>query len=279
MDLNAITGKNKAESVHLADFPTSDVKAIDKELEQRMQLAQQVSSMVLSLRKQHRLRVRQPLQRIMIPLTSDKLKEQVEAVKNLILSEVNIKNIEYISGEGILVKKVKANFKSLGPRYGKLMKQIAAALAGITQPQIAEYESNRKLVITVEGEQVELVEGDMEVITDDIPGWVIASEGTLTIALDITITEELRQEGLARELVNRIQNLRKDNNFEVTDKIEIVIERNESILDVINNNKDYICSETLATSLEISEQIEPTARIVVDLADDLQAAISVKRID
>jgi isoleucyl-tRNA synthetase len=127
MDLNAITGKNKAESVHLADFPTQDTKAIDKDLEQRMQLAQQISSMVLSLRKQHRLRVRQPLQRIMIPLTSDKLKDQVEAVKNLILSEVNIKNIEYISGEGILVKKVKANFKSLGPRYGKLMKQIAAA--------------------------------------------------------------------------------------------------------------------------------------------------------
>lgn len=279
MDLNAITGKNKAQSVHLADFPIADVKTIDKELEQRMQLAQQISSMVLSLRKQHRLRVRQPLQRIMIPLTSDKLKEQVEAVKNLILSEVNIKNIEYISGEGILVKKVKANFKALGPRYGKLMKQIAAALAGITQPEIAEYEANRRLIIMVEGEQVELVDGDMEVITDDIPGWVIASEGTLTIALDITITEELRQEGLARELVNRIQNLRKDNNFEVTDKIALVIERNPSIIDVINNNKDYICSETLAASLEISEQIEPTGRIVVDLADDLQAAISVNRID
>lgn len=275
IDLNSVTGKNTAESVHLADFPVSNPGMVDKDLEERMQLAQQVSSMVLSLRKQHRIRVRQPLQRIMIPLVNEGLKDKIEAVKNLILSEVNIKNIEYISGEGILVKKVKANFKALGPRYGKLMKQLAAALTGISQTEIAEFERNRSLVIFLEGERVELVEGDLEVITDDIPGWVIASEGNMTIALDITITDELREEGLARELVNRIQNIRKDKGFEVTDKIALSIEKNDAISSAINRNNDYICSETLASSLELKEQIEPTERIVVDLADDLQAAISV----
>ncbi|MGE5317758.1 MAG: DUF5915 domain-containing protein, partial [Chloroflexota bacterium] len=244
----------------------------------RMEMAQLVSSMVLSLRKQHRIRVRQPLQRIMVPLTNEGLKEKIEAVKNLILSEVNIKNIEYISGEGILVKKVKANFKALGPRYGKLMKQLAAALAGISQSEIAEFERNHSLVIFVEGERVELVEGDLEVITDDIPGWVIATEGNMTIALDITVTDELRDEGIARELVNRIQNIRKDKGFEVTDKIALNIEKNEAITTAITRNNAYICSETLASTLEIKEHIEPSDRIVVDLADELQAAISVNKL-
>ncbi|MFA6950623.1 MAG: isoleucine--tRNA ligase [Lentimicrobiaceae bacterium] len=279
MDINNLTGRNKAQSVHLADFPVSDGSMIDKGLEERMQLAQQISSMVLSLRKQHRIRVRQPLERIMIPLTNEDLKGKVEAVKNLILSEVNIKNIEYISGEGILVKKVKANFKSLGPRYGKLMKQLASALVVISQKQIAEFEKNRVLNLTIEGSQVELLDGDLEVITDDIPGWVVTSEGNLTIALDITISEELRREGIAREMVNRIQNIRKDNNFEVTDKIIIEIEKNDALVDVIDSNNAYICSETLALSLNVTDKIEPTNRVVVDLADDFQAAISVRRIN
>lgn len=277
-DLNTVTGKSSAESVHLADFAVSNAAMIDKDLEERMEMAQLVSSMVLSLRKQHRIRVRQPLQRIMVPLTNEGLKEKIEAVKNLILSEVNIKNIEYISGEGILVKKVKANFKALGPRYGKLMKQLAAALAGISQSEIAEFERNHSLVIFVEGERVELVEGDLEVITDDIPGWVIATEGNMTIALDITVTDELRDEGIARELVNRIQNIRKDKGFEVTDKIALNIEKNEAITTAITRNNAYICSETLASTLEIKEHIEPSDRIVVDLADELQAAISVNKL-
>lgn len=279
MDLNNLTGRNKAQSVHLADFPVSDRSVIDKGLEERMQLAQQISSMVLSLRKQHRIRVRQPLERIMIPLTNEDLKEKIEAVKNLILSEVNIKNIEYISGEGILVRKVKANFKSLGPRYGKLMKQLASALVEISQKQIAEFEKNRVLNLTIEGSQVELLESDLEVITDDIPGWVVTSDGNLTIALDITISEELRREGIAREMVNRIQNLRKDNNFEVTDRIIIEIEKNDALEDVINSNNAYICSETLALSLNVVDKIEPTNRIVVDLPDDFQTAISVRRVN
>lgn len=278
VDLNKVTGKSSAESVHLADFSVSDAAMIDKDLEERMELAQQISSMVLSLRKQHRIRVRQPLQRIMIPLTNEGLKDKIEAVKNLILSEVNIKNIEYISSEGVLVKKVKANFKALGPRYGKLMKQLATAVAVVSQAEIAEFERNRKLTITIEGEQVDLIEGDLEVITDDIPGWVIASNGNMTIALDITITDELKDEGLARELVNRIQNIRKDKGFEVTDKILLEIEKNEAVNGAVNRNNAYICSETLAVSLQMIEQIEPSSRIVVDLADNLQAAIKVTKV-
>lgn len=279
MDLNNITGRNKAVSVHLADFSKPNIDLIDKALEERMQLAQRISSMVLSLRKQHRLRVRQPLQRIMIPLTSEGMKEKVEAVRNLILSEVNIKDIEYISGEGILVKKVKANFKALGPRYGKLMKQLAAALPKLGQVEIAEFEKNKTLSIMVDGEAVNLIEGDLEVITDDIPGWVIASDGNITIALDVTVTDELKNEGLARELVNRIQNIRKDKGFEVTDKIILQVEKNDALLSAINHNNVYICSETLASSFEIKDQIEPSNRIVVDLADDLQAVISVEKLN
>lgn len=279
MDLNNITGRKQAISVHLADFSKSNAELIDKALEERMQLAQRISSMVLSLRKQHRIRVRQPLQRIMIPLTSEGLKEKIEAVRNLILSEVNVKDIEYISGEGMLVKKVKANFKALGPRYGKLMKQLTATLPNLSQGEIVEFERNRALSITVDGETVNLIEGDLEVITDDIPGWVIASDGNITIALDVTVTDELKNEGLARELVNRIQNIRKDKGFEVTDKIILQVEKNDALLSAINHNNVYICSETLASSFEIRDQIEPSSRIVVDLADDLQAIISVEKLN
>jgi isoleucyl-tRNA synthetase len=203
---------------------------------------------------------------------------QVEAVKNLILSEVNIKDIEYISGQGILVKKVKANFKALGPRYGKLMKQLAAALADIDQAQIAQYETAGQLHLTVEGEPVELIEGDMEVITEDIPGWVVSSIGSLTVALDVTINEQLRDEGIARELVNRIQNIRKDKNFEVTDRIILEIEKNNGLAEALSNNYSYICSETLADSFHEIETIEASKRILVELTEDLQAAISVERL-
>lgn len=277
-DLNKITEKEQAPSVHLVDFPVFNPEMIDTDLEERMQLAQKISSMVLSLRKQHRIRVRQPLQRIMIPVNSEGLENKIEAVKSLILSEVNIKNIEYISGEGILVKKVKANFKALGPRYGKLMKQLAAALSVINQSQISEYEKNQSLSILVEGEQVELTEGDLEVITEDIPGWVISTEGSLTVALDMTITEELREEGLARELINRIQNIRKDQGFAVTDKIILNVEKNKAIETAIKNNIAYICSETLASELNILEVIEPSSQVVVDLGDDLQAIVNVLRV-
>jgi isoleucyl-tRNA synthetase len=277
-DLNGISGRNEATSVHLADFMKADERIIDKGLEERMQIAQSISSMVLSLRKQHRIRVRQPLSRIMIPVSGEAFKKQVEAVKNLIISEVNVKDIEYISEQGVLVKKVKANFKALGPRYGKLMKQIAAALGDIEQSQIAEFEINKKLNLLVEGQAVDLVEGDLEVITEDIPGWVVATEGSLTVALDVSISEELRHEGIARELINRIQNIRKDKDFEVTDKIAIEVEKNNGLSEALSNNYSYICSETLAESLQIIDSIETSKRMVVDLADDMQAAISVERL-
>ncbi|GAP41880.1 isoleucyl-tRNA synthetase [Lentimicrobium saccharophilum] len=277
-DLNGITGRNRATSVHLADFSTADQSQIDKGLEERMQLAQRISSMVLSLRKQHRIRVRQPLSRIMIPVSGAHQKEQIDAVKNLILSEVNIKDIEYISGSGILVKKIKPNFKALGPRYGKLMKQIAAALSAAGQDEINAYETHQALTLSIEGEQVSLIAGDAEVITEDIPGWVVATEGNLTVALDVTITDQLRDEGLARELVNRIQNIRKEKDFEVTDKIRLEIEKNNGLTTALSNNYSYICSETLADSLVHVVSIDKEKRIVVELADDLQAAISVERI-
>ncbi len=277
-DLNGITGRNRATSVHLADFCVADHSQIDKELEERMQLAQRISSMVLSLRKQHRIRVRQPLSRIMIPVSGAHQQAQIDAVKNLILSEVNIKDIEYISGSGILVKKIKPNFKALGPRYGKLMKQIAAALSVAGQYEINAYDTHQTLTLNIEGEQVSLIAGDADVITEDIPGWVVATEGNLTVALDVTITDQLRDEGLARELVNRIQNIRKDKDFEVTDKIRLEIEKNNGLTTALSNNYSYICSETLADSLVDVVSIDPEKRIVVELADDLQAAISVERI-
>ncbi|KAF5042445.1 Isoleucine--tRNA ligase [anaerobic digester metagenome] len=277
-DLNSITSRNKATSVHLADFAKADEQLIDKSLEERMQLAQKISSMVLSLRKQHRIRVRQPLSRIMIPASDESFKEQVEAVKGLITSEVNVKNIEYISGQGILVKKVKANFKALGPRYGKLMKQIAAELVNIGQSGIAQYEAEGKLNLNIQGEQVQLVEGDLEVITEDIPGWVVATEGSLTVALDVSISEELRQEGIARELINRIQNIRKDLGFEVTDKIAIEVVKNNGLSDALMNNYSYICSETLAESFRFTDAIEPAKSINVELTDNLQATVSVQKL-
>ena len=278
-DLNGITGKRTAKSVHLADFVKAMPGLIDKGLEERMQLAQRISSMVLSLRKQHRIRVRQPLSRIMVPVSNQLQQQQIDAVKNLILSEVNIKDIEYISGQGILVKKVKPNFKALGPRYGKLMKQIAVVLAGIGQEEIAEYESAGKLLLHVEGETVELVAGDADILTEDIPGWVVATDGSLTVALDVTISSELRDEGLARELVNRIQNIRKDKDFEVTDKIRLQIVKNSNLEQALINNNLYICSETLAEKLEQVDQITHGDPIEVELADDLQAVISVERLN
>lgn len=278
MDLNGISNRNQATSVHLADFVVADETLIDKELEERMQLAQRISSMVLSLRKQHRIRVRQPLSRIMVPVSSEMQKDQINAVKNLILSEVNIKDIEYISGQGILVKKIKPNFKALGPRYGKLMKQIAVVLSGISQEEINTYETSGSLKLMVEGETVEMIQGDADVITEDIPGWVVSTDGNLTVALDVTITEQLREEGIARELVNRIQNIRKEKNFGITDKIKLEIEKNNGLSSALINNNSYICSETLSETLDLVDAILPDNRIVVELADDLQAAISVERI-
>jgi len=214
-DLNKVTGKNNAESIHLCNFPQVDEKLIDKALEERMEIAQKVSSMVLALRKKVNIRVRQPLGKISIPVFDEHLKSQIEAVKNLILSEVNVKSLEYIQeSNNVLVKKIKPNFKSLGPKYSKLMKQIAVVISAMNQQDISKFESEGNYLITIEGNEVQLNLTDVEIMSEDIPGLLVANIGNLTVALDITITEQLKEEGIARELINRIQNLRKDNDFE-----------------------------------------------------------------
>ncbi len=277
LDLNSVTNKNKFESVHLTDFPVANKDYVDKDLEERMQLAQKISSMVLSLRKKHNLRVRQPLSKIMIPMMDENIKHQIEAVKNLILSEVNIKAIEYIDNSaGILVKKIKPNFKTLGPKYGKLMKQISACVVAFTQEEINAMENTGKAQLLVENENVELEMTDVEILTEDIPGWVLSSSGNITVALDVTLTSELVDEGIARELVNRIQNLRKDNKFEVTDKILVEVEKHQEIISAIQNNYSYICSEILASSLTLIEHIS-TDKTSVELTEEITTFVSLKK--
>ncbi len=279
LDLNNVTGKEKAESIHLTDFPVVNTDNINKILEERMELAQTLTSMILSLRKKTNLRVRQPLNKIMIPVTDDHFQKQLDSVKSLLMSEVNVKKIDFLSDTSdILIKKIKPNFKSLGPRYGKLMKQIATALAQFDQKDIVMLEKEGKYLLDIDGAEVELRPEDVEIITEDIPGWAVSNLGNLTIALDITVTPQLKEEGLARELVNRIQNLRKDKNFEVTDKILLKIEKNSEIDAVINNNYSYICSETLAESLDLCNKIESDNKQLVKLTDNIQTFVSVEKV-
>ena len=251
-DLNNVTGRNKAESVHLTDFPEANKAYIDKALEERMEMAQLVSSLVLSLRKKANIRVRQPLSKIMIPVKDENMKTQLEKVSHLIMSEVNIKEIEFLSADNnILVKNVKPNFKTLGKKYGKQMKQIQAYFTNMSQEEIHDFEKNGGTHLNVDGVDVELTLEDALISTQDIPGWAVTSEDDLTVALDMTITDELMQEGLAREIVNRVQNLRKTGGFEVTDRIELLIEKNEKTDAAVKKYGDYICNETLATITEV----------------------------
>jgi len=277
-DLNNVTGREDVISVHLSNFPIADETLINKDLEERMQLAQTISSMVLSLRKKVNIRVRQPLAKIMIPILDQHFQDQVEAVRSLILSEVNVKEIEYLTdGAGILVKKIKPNFKTLGPRYGKLMKQIAAVVASFNQADIADLEHSGVRKLQIEGEEVKLLLSDVDIMAEDIPGWVVASEDAVTVALDITITPTLKEEGVARELINRIQNIRKEKNFEVTDKIELTIEKIDEIDSAIQNNFSYICSETLADSLDLVDKLENPDKIAVELTEELSTYILINR--
>ena len=264
-DLTSISGKGNTTSVHLSDFPTVNEDAIDTDLEQRMDIAQQVSSMVLSLRKKEQIKVRQPLQKLMIPILNPTFKRQLQEVADLILSEVNVKEVEYLEDTaGVLVKSIKPNFKTLGPKYGKIMKQIAVQVNQFNQNDIQEFERNQGATITVEGQQVILDNNDVEISTQDIPGWLVQSEGGLTVALDITISKELKEEGIAREFVNRIQNLRKDSGFEVTDKIALKILQHNEINEAINNNKSYICTETLAARLDVVSELNEGVSVEID---------------
>jgi len=250
LDLNKVSGKNTSESVHLANFPAVNEKWIDKKLEAQMELAQQACSLVLGLRKKHNIRVRQPLQKIMIPVLNKEVAENLKHVQDLILSEVNVKELELLGdGAGILVKSIKPNFKTIGPKYGKQMKVIAGIVAGFSQDDIATIEQNNGWSGSIEGAEINLDLADFEINAQDIPGWLVASESGLTVALDITISESLKSEGVAREIVNRVQNLRKDSGLDVTDRIVLSIETSAFVQAATAANKDYICAEVLADDI------------------------------
>ncbi|MDX5325427.1 MAG: isoleucine--tRNA ligase [Bacteroidota bacterium] len=257
-DLNGITGKETANSVHLADFPSIQEDAIDPDLEERMQMAQELSSMVLALRKKERIKVRQPLQKMVVPVIDRHSKEQLEAVADLILSEVNVKEIQIVDGDsGIFVKKAKPNFKVLGPRVGKHMKTIAAALGKLSTEEINAFEAQGYLDIDLgNDENIRLENGEVEVSTQDIPGMLVSNEYGRTVALDISLTEDLKREGLARELVNRVQNLRKDSGLEITDQIRLTIERSGVLTEAVEANRDYIGMETLTTELILTDSVD-----------------------
>ncbi len=277
VDLNSASSKKPFDSVHLTDFPEAIESLIDKGLEERMELAQKISSMVLSLRKKTNIRVRQPLNKIMVPIRDNGFREKLDAVKEIVLSEVNVRELEYMLDDSMLVKKIKPNFKALGPRYGKLMKQIAARVNQWDADKIKHLETEGNLSIDIDGQNVEILLSDVEISTQDIPGWLVSSIGQLTVALDITITEELKQEGIARELINRIQNIRKDKQYEVTDKIAVVLEKNNVIESAVNKNYSYICSEILAESLVFQERVEQNDKEIIELTDNLKTRIAVTK--
>ena len=255
-DLNNTTGNHREDSVHLVLFPEYDQSLIDKELEERMDIAQKISSMILGLRRKVSIKVRQPLARIMVPVPDKSFKKKFEAVKDLILTEVNVKEVEYIDDTAaILVKKIKPNFKTLGPRFGKLMKEINNVISTMTQQEIVSFENSGSHSIKINNQQINLNTGDVEIISEDIPGWQVANDGKLTVALDITVTDELRYEGIAREFVNRIQNIRKENGFDVTDKITVLIEDHDLIREAVKRHAAYIGSQTLATNVSVVNSI------------------------
>ena len=256
MDLISGTGRDNVVSVHLANFPVADESLINTELEARMQMAQDVTSMVLALRRKVNIKVRQPLQCIMIPVVDEDQKRHIEAVKDLIMSEVNVKEVRFVEGaSGVLVKKVKCDFKKLGPKFGKQMKAVAAAVSEMSQEAIAELEKNGKYTFQLDGGEAVVEATDVEIFSEDIPGWLVANEGKLTVALEVTVTEELKREGIARELVNRIQNIRKSSGFEITDKINIVLSKNPDTDGAVNEYNTYICNQVLANSLTLADEV------------------------
>ena len=255
-DLIAVTGRDNVVSVHLAKFPEADESLINPELEARMQMAQDVTSMVLALRRKVNIKVRQPLQCIMVPVVDEDQKRHIDAVKDLIMNEVNVKEIRFVEGaSGVLVKKVKCDFKKLGPKFGKQMKAVAAAVAEMSQEAIAELEKNGSYTLNLEGTPATIEAADVEIFSEDIPGWLVANEGRLTVALEVQITDELRREGIARELVNRIQNIRKSSGFEITDKVKITLSKNSNTDDAVNEYNTYICNQVLANSLELADEV------------------------
>ncbi|MBD0831058.1 isoleucine--tRNA ligase [Aestuariibaculum sediminum] len=265
LDLNSVTKKEAFDSVHLADFPKFDESFVDKSLERKMESAQTISSLVLSLRAKEKIKVRQPLQKIMIPIDNETQKNEILAVADLIKSEVNVKEVEVLEdASDILVKNIKPNFKVLGPRFGKDMKAVAQVVNNFTADDIKKIEQNGILDIDINGKSITLERGDVEITSQDIEGWLVANEGSLTVALDVAITDDLRKEGIARELINRIQNLRKDSGFELTDRIDVILQNDEQVANAVGANMAYIKAETLANELEIIDELENGIDIVFD---------------
>lgn len=268
-----------SQSVHMVEWPVADAALVDRALEERMGYAQSVSSMVLALRRKVNIKVRQPLCKILVPAADEGFRRQVESVKNLILAEVNVKELQFVTeDDGILKKRIRPNFKALGPKFGKLMKGIAAAMAEMSTRDIAAFERDGRYALSVGGEQVEIEAADAEVISEDIPGWLVANDGSLTVALDIEVTPELRKEGIAREFVNRIQNLRKESGFDVTDKIVVRIEANERTDEAVRDFADYIAAQTLAQEVLIDGKLTADAAQRVELDADLSLLVSVRKI-
>ena len=265
-DLTSVTGRGNAKSVHLAKFPECDEASVDTELEYRMELAQQISSMVLALRKKEALIVRQPLQKIAIPAADEVMKSRIEAVKQLILSEVNVKELVFVEGDGILVKKIKCNFRTLGKKFGKLMKSVNAAVTEMSQEQISELEKNGSITLQVEGTDALIELADVEIFSEDVPGWTVANEGALTVALDVEVTEDLRREGIAREIVKKIQALRKESGFDITDRIAVSLSSSEASDAAVEQFRDYICNQVLADTLVVDSATVSNDEIELDNA-------------
>ena len=265
LDLNSITAKEQAESIHLSDFPVYRADLVDTDLEARMFIAQNISSMILSLRKKVGINVRQPLNKILLPVLDSSFQEKVERVKELILSETNIKNIEFINDtSGIIKKKVKPNFKALGSKAGKHMKDVAAFITSLSSDQLSDFESKETVRFVKDDFSLDVSIDDVEIIAEDVPGWQVTNMGKLTVALDVTLTNELKQEGISRELVNRIQNLRKDLEFEVTDKIHVLTSSHPYITEAVKNNLSYICAEVLADSFELVNELNKGEKVEID---------------
>jgi isoleucyl-tRNA synthetase len=277
-DLNSVSKRRDVTSVHIAAFPIADPQLVDRNLEERMELAQQLASMVLSLRKKVNIRVRQPLNKFMIPVLDSNFLEKIESVKELVLAEVNVKSIEYISDtSGILVKKVRPNFKILGKKVGPMMKDVASFIHSMTQAEIQELEKAKQLDVMIINQPLTITEEDVEITSEDIPGWQVITDGRLTVALDTTITENLREEGIAREFINRIQNIRKEKGFEVTDKIDLKVLEHAGIRSSLINNKDYICAEILAANLDLVDRLDGEDTVNLEVDDDIQTRISISK--
>ena len=273
MDLIHATGRSGALSVHLAKFPVADESQMDEDLQARMKMAQKITSMVLALRRKVNIKVRQPLQCIMIPAIDDVQKQHIEAVKDLVLNEVNVKELNFVEGTGVLVKKVKCNFRTMGKKYGKLMKGIAAQTSVLSQEEIVAFERSGELRLNVDGQDVTVLVDDVEIINEDIPGWLVANDGNLTVALEVELNDELRNEGMARELINRIQNLRKECGLEITDRVNVTISPSENINAAINAFADYIKGQVLADDIVIADN----DGCEIDL-DDITACIKVEKV-